>query len=169
MKWKEFQCNFILLKPHLLYNEVNGEKSPLVTKCHKTLVWTLSTGKQKLGGFFPVHLLIGNKLCGNLKEERALECGQSCPMLTCWSRQSCWCRMPSNHHSSTFSHTSQGSHGISECFLQIKNLPEIPSERHGRHTISFPWDVKDSCITASRHELKKSQMNLRDTLEDEIY
>lgn len=63
---------------------------------------------------------------------------------------------------------SQGSHGTSEHFVQIKNLPEIISERHGQHTVSFPWDVKDSCITASSYELKKYQMHLKDTLEDKI-
>lgn len=54
--------------------------------------------------FFPVHLLIANKLHGNLKEEAALECGQSCPMLTGWWKQPSWCRVPSNHQPSVFSH-----------------------------------------------------------------
>lgn len=54
--------------------------------------------------FFPVHLLIANKLHGNWKEETALECGQSCLMLSCWSGQPRWCGVPSNHPPSTFSH-----------------------------------------------------------------
>lgn len=61
------------------------------------------------------------------------------------------------------------SHGTSEYFLQSKTLPEIISERHSQHTVSFPWDVKDSSTIASRYELRKPRMNLRDTLEDEIY
>lgn len=157
MKWKEFQCNFTLLKPHLLYNEVNGEKSPLVMKCHKTLVWTLSTGKQKFGVFFPVHLLIGNKLCGNLKEERALECGQSCPTLTCWSRQPCWCRVPSNHHPQLSATASQGSHGISECFLPIKNLL--------KDTADIPYPSPGMSKTAALQLPGMSWKNLRLTWE----
>lgn len=118
--------------------------------------------------FFPVHLLIPNKLHGNLKEETALECRQSCPMLTCWSRHPCWCGCPEIIPPQLSATGSQGSHGTSEYFMQTKIPPEIISERHGQHTVSFPWNVKHSCFTASSYELKKPQKNLKDTLEDEI-
>lgn len=61
---------------------------------------------------------------------------------------------PSNQSSLPFSH-SQQRYDTSEDSVQIKNLPEIISERHSQLAVSCPWDVKDSCIIASRYELTK--------------